>query len=96
MSEQTQSPLSPASSTGAAGKVRVLVIDDEPEIRRALRAGLTGAEFAVEWAPTGVRPSTRTLFPLAPRLPRQSVLFSRTQTRRCVCPCVQRFLASLG
>lgn len=55
MSEQTQSPLSPASSAGAAGKVRVLVIDDEPEIRRALRAGLTGAEFAVEWAPTATQ-----------------------------------------
>src|SRR5690349_5604010 len=31
---------------------RVLVIDDEPEIRRAVRAGLAGAGFAVEWAPT--------------------------------------------
>jgi two-component system KDP operon response regulator KdpE len=33
--------------------VRVLVIDDEPEIRRAVRTGLAGAEFTVEWAPTG-------------------------------------------
>ena len=36
-----------------SGGVRVLVIDDEPEIRRALRTGLAGAEFIVEWAPTG-------------------------------------------
>ncbi len=35
------------------GKARVLVIDDEPEIRRAVRIGLAGAEFSVEWAPTG-------------------------------------------
>jgi two-component system, OmpR family, KDP operon response regulator KdpE len=32
---------------------RVLVIDDEPEIWRAVRAGLTGAGFTVEWATTG-------------------------------------------
>lgn len=32
---------------------RVLVIDDEPEIWRAVRAGLANAGFAVEWAPTG-------------------------------------------
>jgi two-component system KDP operon response regulator KdpE len=31
---------------------RILVIDDEPEIRRVVRAGLSGAEFNVEWAPT--------------------------------------------
>ncbi len=31
---------------------RVLIIDDEPEIRRAVRAGLAGAEFVVEWALT--------------------------------------------
>lgn len=51
MSEQAPSPLAPSTVTGVSGKVRVLVIDDEPEIRRALRAGLTEAEFAVEWAP---------------------------------------------
>lgn len=32
---------------------RVLVIDDEPEIGRAVRAGLAGAGFVVEWAATG-------------------------------------------
>ena len=52
MSEQTPSPLTPSMSMGTAGKVRILVIDDEPEIRRALRIGLAGVEFAVEWAPT--------------------------------------------
>ncbi len=35
------------------GKARVLVIDDEPEIGRAVRTGLGGAKFSVEWAPTG-------------------------------------------
>ncbi len=41
------------AASRVTGGVRVLVIDDEPEIRRALRTGLAGAEFAVEWAPTG-------------------------------------------
>ena len=40
-----------AEGRGPEG-ARVLVIDDEPEIRRAVRAGLAGAGFAVEWAPT--------------------------------------------
>ncbi len=31
---------------------RVLVIDDEAEIGRAVRAGLQGANFVVEWTPT--------------------------------------------
>jgi len=31
----------------------VLVIDDEPEIGRAMRLGLRGADFTVEWAATG-------------------------------------------
>ncbi len=35
------------------GGARVLVIDDEPEIGRAVRAGLAGVGFAVEWAATG-------------------------------------------
>ncbi|HEX6797806.1 MAG TPA: response regulator transcription factor [Ktedonobacterales bacterium] len=35
------------------GGARVLVIDDEPEIRRAVRMGLEGAAFEVAWAPTG-------------------------------------------
>ena len=32
---------------------RVLVIDDEPEIGRAVRTGLQGADFSVEWVATG-------------------------------------------
>jgi two-component system KDP operon response regulator KdpE len=32
---------------------RVLVIDDEPEIRRAMRGGLAGAHYAVEGVATG-------------------------------------------
>ena len=39
----------------SAGNARVLVIDDEPEIRRAVRLGLAGEEFVVAWAPTGQR-----------------------------------------
>ncbi len=42
----------PADGTGHAFGARVLVIDDEPEIRRAVRAGLAAAGFAVEWSPT--------------------------------------------
>lgn len=42
----------PASRPRGSGGVRVLVIDDEPEIQRALRARLAGAEFAVEGALT--------------------------------------------
>jgi two-component system KDP operon response regulator KdpE len=42
-------PLQPASSQGG---VRVLVIDDEPEIQRAIRARLAGVEFAVVGAAT--------------------------------------------
>ncbi len=38
-----------------AGGGRVLVIDDEPEIRRAIQAGLAGASLVVEWAPTGAQ-----------------------------------------
>ncbi len=34
---------------------RVLVIDDEPELRRAMRTGLAGASFVVEWAATGAQ-----------------------------------------
>ncbi len=39
----------------SAGKARVLVVDDEPEIRRAVQMGLAGSEFVVAWAPTGQR-----------------------------------------
>jgi two-component system, OmpR family, KDP operon response regulator KdpE len=38
-----------------AGKARVLVVDDEPEIRRAVQLGLASGEFVVAWAPTGKR-----------------------------------------
>ena len=38
-----------------AGGARVLVIDDEPEIGRAVRAGLSSAEYLVEWAATGAQ-----------------------------------------
>lgn len=36
-----------------ASGARALVIDDEPEIGRAVRTGLQGAGFSVEWAATG-------------------------------------------
>jgi two-component system, OmpR family, KDP operon response regulator KdpE len=39
----------------SGGRVRVLVIDDEPEIRRAVQLGLANGEYAVAWAPTGQR-----------------------------------------
>lgn len=34
---------------------RVLVIDDEPEIGRAVRAGLAGANYSVEWVATATQ-----------------------------------------
>jgi two-component system KDP operon response regulator KdpE len=54
----TQIPGETASDKGEArrpGGARVLVIDDEPEIGRAVRAGLSSAEFLVEWAATAAR-----------------------------------------
>lgn len=48
---QQEAPFAPGSSGGG----RVLVIDDEPEIRRAIQAGLAGAALVVEWAPTGAQ-----------------------------------------
>ncbi|HEX8728725.1 MAG TPA: response regulator transcription factor, partial [Ktedonobacterales bacterium] len=46
----------PETAQGASGgKVRVLVIDDEPEIRRAVQLGLASGEFTVAWAPNGQR-----------------------------------------
>lgn len=44
-----------AFAPGSTGGGRVLVIDDEPEIRRAIQAGLAGAALVVEWAPTGAQ-----------------------------------------
>lgn len=43
------------STPRGSGGGRVLVIDDEPEIRRAIQAGLAAAELVVEWAPTGTQ-----------------------------------------
>src|SRR5215813_4329577 len=39
---------------GRTSGVRVLVIDDEPEIQRAIRGRLAGAEFTVEGTFTGI------------------------------------------
>jgi two-component system KDP operon response regulator KdpE len=54
-SDEPTAPTQPAGDSPATGKARVLVIDDEPEIRRAVRMGLSGSEFVVAWAPTGQR-----------------------------------------
>ncbi len=45
----------PQTDTGRrrASGARVLVIDDEPEIGRAVRLGLGSADFTVEWSATG-------------------------------------------
>jgi len=45
--ENTDAP-APASKG-----LRVLIIDDEPEIRRVIRTPLIAAGYTVEWAPTG-------------------------------------------
>ncbi len=50
--QPAQGTSSPAHSSGGA---RVLVIDDEPEIWRAVRTGLGGAAFVLEWAPTAAQ-----------------------------------------
>ncbi|HEX9038211.1 MAG TPA: response regulator transcription factor [Ktedonobacterales bacterium] len=47
---QTDEPVRAGASAGGA---RVLVIDDEPEIGRAVRAGLRVADFTVDWVATG-------------------------------------------
>jgi two-component system, OmpR family, KDP operon response regulator KdpE len=62
MSDQSYEPALPPSpspsaasapaDTRPAGGARVLVVDDEPEIRRAVQTGLAGAAFEVAWAPT--------------------------------------------
>jgi two-component system, OmpR family, KDP operon response regulator KdpE len=44
-----------SNQTTGASRVRVLVIDDEPEIRRAVQLGLASGDFVVAWAPTGQR-----------------------------------------
>jgi two-component system, OmpR family, KDP operon response regulator KdpE len=44
---------SPAPATARSAGVRVLVIDDEPELQRAIRTRLGGSEFSVEGALTG-------------------------------------------
>lgn len=41
------------ASAQRSSSARVLVIDDEPEIWRAVRAGLAGAGFTADWASTG-------------------------------------------
>ena len=46
---QPPGPAAPARRSAA----RVLVIDDEPEIWRAVRAGLARTGFTAEWASTG-------------------------------------------
>ncbi len=52
---------STAARSGArkTGGARVLVIDDEPEIGRAVRTGLAGAGFVVEWVPTAAQGTER-------------------------------------
>jgi two-component system, OmpR family, KDP operon response regulator KdpE len=49
--DPTETPR-PTASTRPSG-ARVLVIDDEPEIQRAIRTRLAGADFVVEGALTG-------------------------------------------
>jgi two-component system KDP operon response regulator KdpE len=57
MDEQARSQLEEtANAQGAVGHrtgARVLVIDDEVQIGRAVRAGLSGSGFVVEWTATG-------------------------------------------
>ncbi len=43
---------SPTTGTAPSQRARVLVIDDEPEIGTAVRVGLTGSAFTVQWEPT--------------------------------------------
>ncbi len=53
--EASNSELETSSPRSTSGGGRVLVIDDEPEIRRAIQAGLAAAALVVEWAPTGAQ-----------------------------------------
>jgi two-component system KDP operon response regulator KdpE len=50
---EERAPESQPVAAPGRGSARILVIDDEPEIWRAVRAGMTGAGFAAEWASTG-------------------------------------------
>lgn len=54
-SDETAGDTASSPEATSAGRVRVLVVDDEPEIRRAVQLGLSGGEFVVAWAPTGQR-----------------------------------------
>ncbi len=51
--DETGAELSPEVGRQRASGARVLVIDDESEIGRAVRLGLRGADFSVEWVATG-------------------------------------------
>ena len=55
MSDETREESGRPALVGAAAPsgARILVIDDEPEIRRAVRGGLVGARYTVEVAATG-------------------------------------------
>ena len=53
MTDETLGVQREAVARSGGGGARVLVIDDEPEIRRAVRAGLAGAHYMLEWAATG-------------------------------------------
>jgi two-component system, OmpR family, KDP operon response regulator KdpE len=48
-------PAEQGDLTRPSGMARVLVIDDEPEIGHAVRAGLSGAHFAVAWVATAAQ-----------------------------------------
>jgi two-component system KDP operon response regulator KdpE len=50
---QPEASANAQSVAGHGGGARVLVIDDEVQIGRAVRAGLAGSGFVVEWASTG-------------------------------------------
>ncbi|HEY7983862.1 MAG TPA: response regulator transcription factor [Ktedonobacterales bacterium] len=52
LDERDQASAEPVTGRRVAG-VRVLVVDDEPEIRRAVRLYLSGQAFTVEGAATG-------------------------------------------
>jgi two-component system KDP operon response regulator KdpE len=51
--DQTSTRDQPPPTQPTTGGARVLVIDDEPEIRKAVQGGLRGAQYTIEWAATG-------------------------------------------